>query len=249
MQKCHNSDMIHHDKKSAFTLAEVLITLGIIGVIAAITIPTLVTNYQKKVTVNRLKKNYATISQMFTKAINDYGDPSGWSFDFGEMGEGNSNINAVLPIVAKKYFLPYLDVMDDCGISCAKVPNTYRYMNNALVNQFHTRLFYTMFLKDESIIFLSVNSNGNTGLLSDLIIYVDLNGLKAPNVIGKDVFGYYLNTSGVSKLNFWGLTNQNVSRDVLLNDSISGCNKNAWGRLCGALIERDGWKISDDYPW
>ena len=83
--------------KRGFTLAEVLITLGIIGIVAAMTMPTLIGNYQKNVTVNRLKKNYATISQMFTKAINDYGDPSGWSFDFGEMGEGNSNINAVLP--------------------------------------------------------------------------------------------------------------------------------------------------------
>lgn len=34
--------------KKAFTLAEVLITLGIIGVVAALTIPTLVNNYRKK---------------------------------------------------------------------------------------------------------------------------------------------------------------------------------------------------------
>lgn len=39
-----------------FTLAEVLITLGIIGVVAAMTIPTLMTNYQKKSTATQLKK-------------------------------------------------------------------------------------------------------------------------------------------------------------------------------------------------
>ena len=38
--------------KFGFTLAEVLITLGIIGVVAALTLPSLVTNYQKQVTVN-----------------------------------------------------------------------------------------------------------------------------------------------------------------------------------------------------
>lgn len=36
-------------KSKAFTLAEVLITLGIIGIISAITIPILINNYRKKV--------------------------------------------------------------------------------------------------------------------------------------------------------------------------------------------------------
>lgn len=44
-------------KQVAFTLAEVLITLGIIGVVAAITIPSLIANYQKKVWVTQLKKD------------------------------------------------------------------------------------------------------------------------------------------------------------------------------------------------
>ena len=39
-----------------FTLAEVLITLGIIGVVAALTLPSLITNYQKKQIVAQLKK-------------------------------------------------------------------------------------------------------------------------------------------------------------------------------------------------
>jgi prepilin-type N-terminal cleavage/methylation domain-containing protein len=46
-----------------FTLAEVLITLGIIGVVAALTIPGLVANYQKKVLETRIKKFYSTIQQ------------------------------------------------------------------------------------------------------------------------------------------------------------------------------------------
>ena len=41
----------------AFTLSEVLITLGIIGIVAAMTLPALIGNYQKHVTVNKLKKS------------------------------------------------------------------------------------------------------------------------------------------------------------------------------------------------
>ena len=48
-KNCYHSDMLHHYKlKNGFTLAEVLITLGIIGVVAALTIPALIGNYQKK---------------------------------------------------------------------------------------------------------------------------------------------------------------------------------------------------------
>ena len=50
-------------KKSAFTLAEVLITLGIIGVVAAMTIPTLMTKYQHKVRETEFKKAYSVLQQ------------------------------------------------------------------------------------------------------------------------------------------------------------------------------------------
>lgn len=44
-----------YSRKIAFTLAEVLVTLGIIGVVAAITMPTLIDNHQKKVAATRLE--------------------------------------------------------------------------------------------------------------------------------------------------------------------------------------------------
>ena len=51
------------NKKAAFTLAEVLITLGIIGIVAAMTLPTLIANYQKKVVETRLISFYSKINQ------------------------------------------------------------------------------------------------------------------------------------------------------------------------------------------
>lgn len=52
-------------KKSGFTLSEVLITLTIIGVVAALTLPTLVQNIQQKILISRWKKAYADINQAF----------------------------------------------------------------------------------------------------------------------------------------------------------------------------------------
>ena len=50
-----------------FTLAEVLITLTIIGVVAAITIPSLIQNYQYRAWTAQLKKSYATLNQGFRR--------------------------------------------------------------------------------------------------------------------------------------------------------------------------------------
>lgn len=50
-------------RRIGFTLAEVLITLGVIGVVAAFTVPTLINNYKEKVTVTKVKKFYLTMSQ------------------------------------------------------------------------------------------------------------------------------------------------------------------------------------------
>lgn len=54
-------DMAPTKVKLAFTLAEVLITLGIIGVVAAMTIPTLMSNYRKKQLETQIKANYSLV--------------------------------------------------------------------------------------------------------------------------------------------------------------------------------------------
>ena len=66
------------NKNFAFTLAEVLITLGIIGVVSAITLPTVVQNYQKQATVAKLKKAYTTINQAILLSIAENGDYADW---------------------------------------------------------------------------------------------------------------------------------------------------------------------------
>lgn len=65
-------NLIKH--KIGFTLAEVLITLGIIGVVAALTIPTLMANHRKNVVETRLAKFYSTMNQAIHMAEADYGD-------------------------------------------------------------------------------------------------------------------------------------------------------------------------------
>lgn len=72
---CNNSVIRHHKsfKNVGFTLAEVLITIGIIGVVSALTIPSLVQKYNDRVTINKLKKIYSIYCQAYQRAITDNG--------------------------------------------------------------------------------------------------------------------------------------------------------------------------------
>ena len=58
-----------------FTLAEVLITLGIIGVVAAMTIPNLIQHYSQEATVNKLKKTISVLNQAYRLSFDDVGEP------------------------------------------------------------------------------------------------------------------------------------------------------------------------------
>ena len=66
--------------KKAFTLAEVLITLGIVGIVAAMTIPALIGKHKKIETVTKLKTAYATINNAFKLAVANYGDMRNWDY-------------------------------------------------------------------------------------------------------------------------------------------------------------------------
>lgn len=81
-----------------FTLAEVLITLGIIGVVAAMTLPVLIGKWQKLVTVNKLKAAYSLISQAIEHAESDYGSVKDWTF-----GDADNFTN--------KYIRPYYEIL------------------------------------------------------------------------------------------------------------------------------------------
>ena len=114
-KKCYNSDMIYHDKNKAFTLAEVLITLGIIGVVAAMTIPTLVTSYKKNVIETRLAGFYSKINQAIKASEVHNGEKEAWDiipnagYETGEDGKPDLSKPSSLRWF-DKYLRPYLKV-------------------------------------------------------------------------------------------------------------------------------------------
>lgn len=191
-------------KNRGFTLAEVLITLGIIGVVAAITIPTVLQNSQDKQTISALKKAYSTLTQAFNMSIQDNGNPTSWGIDVDYRQ-------------ALKKMIPYLKIMKDCSDGSAGCfPNvTYGSFNESAYNNisdenYNSATYPKVQLADGTLIVVPSDHMGETSAICNnqfgptdslknecYVYYVDINGFKGPNEYGIDTFAFYLTKSGI----------------------------------------------------
>lgn len=243
-----------------FTLAETLITLVIIGVVAAITVPNMVIQWQKNTTVKKLLKTYSTISNALNKAQYDYGYHRKWDLQ----AEGGTTSERADNFV-KKYLIPYLKVNKYCGTSSANGcafafgdATDYRKRMTNDVGQSYARFI----MPDGAMVGVTINHTTENDSAN---FYIDVDGYsKGPNKYGRDIFLYYLvirqdngymhpncflkgpMSNLILKPQPWCPT----TREALLSDSTwENCKNGRRKQNCTRLIMMDGWKISDDYPW
>ena len=224
--------MQHNNRKLAFTLAEVLVTLAVIGIVAAMTIPNLVQSYKKKVIETRLVSFYSTFSNLFKFSEIDNGDVSAWD----DMGTTEEEAMTWY----KKYFQPYLrnvSKVEFAQTGYSHVSTLIIYFNNGTLTTFALDgggLFYPN--AKDFVIFTQKNGDED-------FLYPDmkLGGIKY----------FYFQADKNSQTPFdtykrgW-----NGTKDDLINNKSIGCNENARERAyCTELIKQNGWKIPDDYPF
>jgi type II secretory pathway pseudopilin PulG len=230
-------------KKLAFTLAEVLIVVGIIGIIAEITIPTLINDIQKNVSMSVLKEDYSMINQVLTQAASESGGDFAELFAYASTPTTDSYESIVTNFVTKN-IIPYVKMSRNCGYTTAfacKGDLEY-YLNGSAASDAYMYKYIIFLNNGSSLAFIPDNY---LGYWTSIIINVDTNGNKKPNTYGKDLF--QMRFSGTSKkILFFGSGN---TRADLLGSSTNGCNKSSAGMYCGALIMQDGWQVADDYPW
>jgi prepilin-type N-terminal cleavage/methylation domain-containing protein len=119
-----------------FTLAEVLITLGIIGVVAALTMPTLIANYQKYVTATRLKSTFSMLSQAVNLAVADNGDQNTWTRPKNYISD-----TAGQKDFFDKYIIKYLKLAQDCGNGTGSLTKGCVVINEGVSTELNTRLW------------------------------------------------------------------------------------------------------------
>ena len=240
------NDRVHN--KAAFTLAEVLITLGVIGVVAALTLPTLINNYQKKQAATRLKAAYSQLTQAIRMSTAENEEVSGWDCDS--------------PNWFDRYLLNYMvgikhqwkDLSAPDSIPYKQISGNRETGLAMLRPGFGGTEVYTL-LNGVDIFFYSNRKFDTKGLKTSFII--DTNGTSTkPNQFGKDTFYFSLWEDGSLLPMGYKTTNEchvpgDFDREFLKKGTCLnyGCNKNGRGMWCAALLMKDGWQILSDYPW
>ena len=226
-------------QKRGFTLAEVLITLGIIGVVAAMTIPTLMSTFAKQRTETQLKAFYSRINQTIKMSIADNGDPDGWveerAYSYDEQVE-----------FLKQYIFPYMKNLGykECTIGQTGV---------------------CIYLMDGGAMWFSVDRNGgdieyyvnqkDTDLIyQDRKTVVNIPRKKFQFQLAK-ITGKYL---GDGKLDPTRTSTDFVTPYVFgWNGTEEGLKNGYWACVkgctncgyCTKMIQLNGWKIPKNYPW
>ena len=101
-----------NNRKIAFTLAEVLITLGIIGVVAAMTLPSVISNYRKTTVEVKLKRFYSVFNSALKRSEVDNGAMENWEWPTPMIPDGNGNLitNSITNYNwFERYLKPYLN--------------------------------------------------------------------------------------------------------------------------------------------
>lgn len=254
INKTHASRFTLHPALG-FTLAEVLITLGIIGIVAALTIPTLMANYQKQQYVVGLKRAYSEFNQALTSLADDYGCTGDLKCTelFKDSGDYKAD-NLKLGNALGKYF----KIVKNCDVTQADcIPSSIsdnldgsdRYDPTGWLGNAYR------FITADGILY-SVSSNeadcdGDVTQphVSQICgwLTVDVNGLQGPNDAGRDMFSFMITNGkgpllypqGGKESSWW----QNDDGTPNSCDSSVGND----GNNCAGRIMEQGWQMNYDF--
>lgn len=216
----------------AFTLAEVLITLGVVGIVAVLTVPAVVKNYRNRIYVSQLQKVSAQIADAAQSAMNDEHTDKFYETKAG-MAHSCSNANNGVCEQGVGYFLNTyfktikkncLNAAEPCAVNTGA---TYKTLAGAsLANGFGGN--YCIQTTNGATICGSFNPSvgGGTGGQPCLSIAVDVNGMTEPNTAGRDIFA------------------MDIHNDGTVSDYGSGCADNSFG--CASNSCGNGAGVDDD---
>lgn len=175
---------------SAFTLAEVLIVLGVIGIVASLTIPTLISNYEDHAVPVALKREASVIQQAINMAHTEEGTIDRW-YTGTSSADALTAVNTVLS--------KYLKVAKNCGTAALGcLPSSYGWLSKTYISTMYDlnvdSNYSKMSLVDGSILFFNIEgaNSADTPYITRIFFHIDVNGLKGPNRWGYDLFRFYV---------------------------------------------------------
>ena len=222
-----------------------MITLAIIGIVAALTIPQLVANYQKHVASTRVKKAYTELQLAIQRSEVDNGNMADWTYP---TKVNVANTRAFVNKYIKPYYLDLSEcstgASNACGAPVSYLGIGYRTKNGTGI---------AILAGD------SVNPSNNDK--KAIFVTIDINGSKGPNLLGYDVFNINTNnTKGFLKPSGWS---EDVTVSKILSKGVKNmdgdtfyCRKNKsnssdnlYRHACTLLLYLKNWKMDNEYPW
>lgn len=211
-------------------MAEVLITLGIIGIIAAMTLPSLIARQRSKVLEAQFHKRISEVSQAIMMLKKDEVYLS-----------GTYKGKKIPPLLASQFKGSIVPTRNIYNLSKEVQKANIGYELPTYKNYTKTADFYGMLLDDGAIIvnkefFIFIN-NDNDNMTSYQII-IDVNGLQKPNIFGYDVFAFELDKTDTLRPKPYPY---NSSAKAYCNTKSSHI-RNGWTCSYYAMTDRDYFK-------
>ncbi len=212
-----------------------MVTLGIIGVVSAMTVPSLMQNYQRQSYVTQLHKVYNELSQAALRYQNDKN-----AVDLSEAG-----LNSQEQVYS--FIRSYFKVVKECDKLSGCFADSYKKISGVSARIGNTKSFVI-----SSGASLRPNYEPSNGSL--ISFAVDINGLKGPNVAGRDLFIVCLYNNGLvddapynvadddSIVPFAGAPLTKEERESLFSSHCSSSTSGISG--CFGKILNDNWEMS-----
>lgn len=206
-----------------FTIAEILIVLGIIGIIAEMTIPSLISDFQDKAAVVALKHEISILQQAISLAVLDEGNIENW-YSGTDASVAVSAVNAIL----SKYLKTVQNCHEDVASACVPSGGYKKFNPSMPTADFNTAGYSKINLIDGSSLYFSVNLDGTT--IMNIVFIVDVNGLQGPNRIAYDTFDFNIYSNQYAST--YGYRSQVLIPAGNMGGPLSsGCNQSGSGML------------------
>ena len=200
--------------RKAFTLAEILITMGIIGVVSAMTVPALNQSWQRDAYTTQLRKIYSEVAQAAVRCKTDNNVQS--------LLEARINASTI----KEKFIDNNFTVIKHCASKSGCLADKYKTVNGTTVESKDFHACNTVDVIASGAVLCTYWSSAN-----QIRIIVDVNGLKDPNIIGRDLFAMQIDKDGkVDDID---------SKSVFDGSKTNPLESGALGQ-----IMNDGWKMN-----
>lgn len=235
-------------KCTGFTLTEVLVALGIIGVVSAMTVPTLTQNWQRRAHTTELQKVYNEFQHAFDRLLTESHVSNLYEASIAVTSSGAETS-------AKDFLLNHFKITKECGLNTSSgcFASTYHTLSGSASNNPNFAGYNVLLASGSAIAFSTVNNSGaNINGMTYGRIIVDVNGSDGPNVGGRDLFTMYVFPDGIldvegntinCRINSTGCTGGSIraARDSAFN---SNCKTSINSSGCFGKILNDNWVMN-----